>query len=98
MNNLRKEIDMGFTKDRFPEGTHLCLIYDDDEQRKKIIGQFLAKGISIGEQVGYYADTTTPKEIKNWLEDMGILDEKRGGILCVQSARRLLSLREICSL
>jgi hypothetical protein len=73
MNNLRKEVDMGFTKDRFPEGTHMCLIYDDDEQRKKIIGQFLAKGISIGEQVGYYADTTTPKDVETWLKDMDIV-------------------------
>jgi hypothetical protein len=62
MDDRRTEIDMGFTKELFPEGTHMCLIYDDDAQRKEVIGQFLAKGIALGEKVAYYTDTTPPQD------------------------------------
>lgn len=73
MTNPRREVHMGFTKDLFPEGTHMCLIYDHDEQRKKIIGQFLAKGVSLAEKVGYFADTTIPTEMETWLKELGII-------------------------
>jgi len=72
MNNPRKEVDMGFTKRPFLEGTRMCLIYDNDEQRKMIIGQFLARGIALGEQVGHFADMSTPEEVETWLQKMGI--------------------------
>lgn len=78
MSGLRKEVSMGFTRELFPEGTHMCLIYDNEEQRKKIIAQFMATGIALGEQVGYFADTTTPQEVKAWMEEMGMkLPEER---------------------
>lgn len=72
MCGFRKEVSMGFTRDLFPEGTHMCLIYDNEEQRKKIISRFMATGIALGEQVGYFADTTTPQEVKAWMEEMGV--------------------------
>ncbi|MFZ2412350.1 MAG: MEDS domain-containing protein [Candidatus Methanoperedens sp.] len=72
MRGLRKEVSMGFTGDLFLEGTHMCLIYDNEEQRRKIIGQFLASGISSGEKVGYFADTTKPEELITWLKDIGM--------------------------
>lgn len=72
MNKLRNNVDMGFTEELFPEGTHMCLIYDDEEERKQIIGQFLAKGIECGEKVFYFADTMTPGETDVWLQNMGI--------------------------
>ena len=81
MSRLRKEVSMGFTRDLFPEGTHMCLIYDNEEQRKKIISQFMATGITLGEQVGYFADTTTLQEVKAWMEEMGLNlpEEKEDG-------------------
>lgn len=72
MNNPRKKVDMGFIQEPFLEGTHMCLIYDNDEQRKAVIGQFLAKGIALGEQVTYFADTTTPSDVETWLQEVGL--------------------------
>ncbi len=78
MCRLRKEVSMGFTRDLFLEGTHMSLIYDNEEQRKKVISQFMATGITLGEQVGYFADTTPPQEVKAWMEEMGVkLPEER---------------------
>lgn len=91
MGNLRKEVSMGFTRDLFMEGTHMCLIYDNEEQRRKVISQFLAAGIALGEQVCYFADTTTPHEVKSWLEDMGVKlpEERQDGTFSVSRAENV---------
>ena len=60
MNNQRQEMDMGFTKEVIPECHHLCLIYDSEEERRKIVSEYLAAGLKRGEIVRYFADTTAP--------------------------------------
>lgn len=65
-------VNMGFVDEKFPAGTHMCLIYSNEEERKKIISKYLDGGISAGEKVAYFADEMSPKEIKKWLSEMGI--------------------------
>lgn len=72
MRSDRKAIDMGFTKERFPEGTHMCLIYNDDQIRNEIIGQFLAKGVELGEQVCYFTDTLNDTDHASWIHHVGM--------------------------
>lgn len=57
---------------QFPETCHVCLIYDDDEQRRKIVSEYLATGLQQGEVVRYFSDRTPPETIKYWLTDLGI--------------------------
>lgn len=45
MDNQSRVVDMGFTEELFPEGTHMCMIYDDDEQRREVVSKFLAAGL-----------------------------------------------------
>ncbi len=63
---------MGFTKESFPAGTHMCLIYSNESERRKIIGRFLESGIRGKEKVSYFADTMTPDEVRHWLTGMDI--------------------------
>jgi hypothetical protein len=72
MNDPRQEIDRAFTQEDFPECHHLCLIYDSEEQRRHIVSQFLAAGLKRGELVRYFADTTSPKEVRAWLSETGV--------------------------
>lgn len=72
MKGLREKVDMGFTKDLFPEGTHMCLIYDDEAQRKEVIGRFIERGIAAGEQASYFFDAAAPKDAEAWLKEMGV--------------------------
>jgi hypothetical protein len=72
MNNLRKEIDMDFTKTHFPEGIHMCLIYDQDEDRQKIVSEYMAAGLNQGEQIRYLTDATAPEVVHSWLLEMGV--------------------------
>jgi hypothetical protein len=72
MNNRKKEMDIGFTQETLPECHHLCLIYEDEAQRRKIVSEYLAAGLMQGEIIGYFTDTTDPDDIRAWLSEMGI--------------------------
>lgn len=81
-------LDLGFTTEAVPECHHLCLIYDNEEQRREIVSKYLAAGIQHGEIVRYFADTTAPEEIHAWLSDMGLESEESEAfrILSAESA------------
>ena len=64
--------NMGFTSESFPAGTHMCLIYSQESERRTIIGKFLESGMLAQEKVAYFADTLSPEEVRSWLLNMGI--------------------------
>jgi hypothetical protein len=72
MNGQRQEIDMGFTQERFPRGTHMCLIFDDEEYRRRIVSEFLAAGLKQREQVRYFTDVNTAEDVLSWFSEIGI--------------------------
>ena len=72
MSTVKKEAAMGFTKERFPAGTHMCLIYDDENERRKLIAKFLGAGLREREKVAYFADTMPPADVETWLQEMGV--------------------------
>lgn len=72
MNNTHKEVPMGFTHKTFPAGSHMCLIYSDDKERRKVISKFLESGLVAGEKVAYFADMMTPQEVQDWLANIGL--------------------------
>jgi hypothetical protein len=51
---------------------HVCLIYEDDEQRRRTVAEFIAAGLREGEAVRYFADATSPDTVRTWLEEAGI--------------------------
>jgi len=63
---------MGLTGEHFPESCHICLIYESEEQRQKIIAEYIAAGLGQGEVVRYFTDRTTPETIRSWLVDSGV--------------------------
>jgi hypothetical protein len=76
MNNQAQGMDLGFTTERIPDCFHLCLIYDSEEQRRKIVAEFLAAGLRHGELVRYFADKTPPEDICAWFLKEGIETSK----------------------
>ena len=65
-------VNMGFTDEKFQAGTHMCLIFSDEEERKEIISKFMEGGNSSGEKVTYFADDMSPEEVKTWLKEKGV--------------------------
>ena len=68
----RKKISMGFTRDLFFEGTHMCFLFDNETERREVIGKFLKSGIDAGEQVGYFVDEMSREEVRDWLAEMDV--------------------------
>ncbi len=50
---------------------HVCLIFDDEEQRREVVLDYLASALRRGEQVRYLADTQTPEAVLAWLKERG---------------------------
>lgn len=72
MITKERSVEMGFTRQTFPPGTHMCLLYSDEAERRRIIGKFLESGILGKEKVSYFADIMKPGEVRAWLLGMGI--------------------------
>jgi len=84
----KQELDNEFTQDAFTDCHHLCLIYDNEEQRREIVTRYLAAGLMRGEIVRYFADTTDPDDIRAWLSEMGLVprDDDSFRIIKAESA------------
>jgi hypothetical protein len=52
-------------------GTHLCLIYDDERERREVVAKFVEDGLSGGERVAYFTDAE-PQVICTWLGERGL--------------------------
>jgi hypothetical protein len=61
-----------FSQEVSAECHHVCLIYDDEQQRRKIVADYLSTGLKRGEKVRYFRDTTTVHEIRTWLMETGV--------------------------
>lgn len=71
---------LGFAVGDFPESAHICLIFDSEEQRQRIVSEYLQAGLRRGEMVRYFADTASPDDVRSWLIKMGVeLPEAREG-------------------
>jgi len=66
-------------------GTHLCLIYDSEDERREVVAKFVRDGLAGGERVAYFTDAE-PETITRWLEEHGI-DLPRGDQFDVTPAR-----------
>jgi hypothetical protein len=72
MAAARPSVNMGFTSETFPDGTHMCFIYSDETERRRVISKFIQSGLALGEHVSYFADSMPPQEVKKWLREMGV--------------------------
>ncbi len=77
----QRMISLGFDDEPFPAGTHMCMIFDDDAERRMVIAKFLQAGLDANERVSYFVDTASPEELRQSLGDdgMSLPDEGEGG-------------------
>ncbi len=77
---------MGFTDERLPGSHHVCLIYDNEDERRRVVTEFLEAGLGRGELVSYFADTTPHEAVRGWMRDGGVdvrAAEERGAFRVV---------------
>lgn len=69
---MDRTVYLGFVEESFPEGTHICYVFNDDNERRRLMGKFLKSGLSAGERVSYLGDTITCDELISSLEELGV--------------------------
>jgi hypothetical protein len=84
-----KEVRMGFTGETFPPGIHMCYIYNDEAQRKKVISQFLESGLLSGEKASYFMDVISTDEMNEHFSSLGLdkLLREHEGLFSVATAK-----------
>ena len=72
MTTSSRQVPLGFTAERVPEGPHICYIFNDDTEREHTMAKFLSSGLEAGEKVLYLVDTMTIEEFTNAMEKLGV--------------------------
>jgi hypothetical protein len=65
-------INLGFTEEAFPAGTHMCYIYADDHEHKEIVSKFVESAVPEQESVSYFADVLSAEDLPAHLARLGI--------------------------
>ena len=68
----RRTVSLGFTDELVPDGQHICYLYNDDSERLRVMAKYLESGIQAGEKLLYLADTMTPEEMLECLQELGV--------------------------
>jgi len=74
----RRRISLGEGRTEYPEGTHLCLVFSEEPQRRSSIAAFLAAGLRARERVGYFAESTPLGTVREWVDAAIAPGEARG--------------------
>lgn len=72
MPDTNRDPSTGLAKQLSLSSGHLCLIYNDEKQRRKIVSEYLSAGLRQGEKVRYFADVATLDDVRGWLLEMGV--------------------------
>lgn len=88
MHQANRQVSFGFTAQKFPAGTHICYLYNDERERRHIMAQFVESGLLAGEKVGYLADAPSPEKLDGYLSELGLATPaalKPGQLLLTQA-------------
>ena len=72
MEKNERKISLGFTKQQFAPGIHICQIFNNDEERHQALIDFLISGIQSGENAACYTEKETKETLSNVFKDNGI--------------------------
>jgi len=72
MSATDRLVSLGFTAEPFPAGTHMCYIYNDDQERDALIPRFLDSGLRGHEKVGYFVDAVSPAAMRTHLLELDV--------------------------
>ena len=77
MNHSHREVSLGFTTEKVPVGTHLCLVFTSEEERVDSLLKFLLSGLQAGERTACFSGRLTEEEIRAYLRTNNISYDDR---------------------
>lgn len=72
MSGTQSNLSSGFSDQGAPVGGHICFIYTDEAERRRVMSKYIETGLSCGEKVVYLADRP-----KDQIEAEAFLSEMR---------------------
>lgn len=72
MDSHRHLISLGFTSEKFPPGTHICYLYSDEDERRRVMSAFLNSGITEREAVHYFPDVLAADMLDHALRQLDL--------------------------
>ncbi|MFP4180358.1 MAG: MEDS domain-containing protein [Spirochaetaceae bacterium] len=81
-------INTGFSRESFSAGTHMCLVFRDETERRKMVSKFVESGVLDDERVSYFVDDGTPSDVIEWLAsmDVDLTEAQKRHFLSVENA------------
>jgi len=77
MKHIKKEVPLGFVDGRVPEGTHICLIYSNEEERVNSLLKFLLSGLETGERSICFSERLDEDLLRDFLHRNNISYDER---------------------
>lgn len=82
-------VSLGFTTGKVPEGTHICQIYTDDDERDQSILQFLLSGVEGGERAACFSEKMDSATLSGYFSQNGLnFEDACGHSGCLLSRTR----------
>lgn len=78
MTEERRHICLGFTDELYPEGTHICYLYNDEEERRRILPLFARHALLEHESFDYIADVSSPEDLPRAMLERDLVRATRG--------------------
>jgi hypothetical protein len=69
--------DLGFASEEVPVGTHMCLVYTSEDERRDTLLKFLLSGLRRGERSTCISEKITEAELRLFFKENNIIYDER---------------------
>lgn len=66
------KISLGFTSQQFEPGVHICQIYNNDNERRDAIVNFIISGLKTGENTACFSENESESTLAEFFKQQGI--------------------------
>lgn len=72
----KTKTQLGFSQEPVDVGTHLCIVFSSDEERRETLLKFLLSGMTEGERSICFSENITEENIRDFFQQEGISYEE----------------------
>lgn len=77
MANKHRTVSLGFTPKKVPEGTHMCLVFTNKQERISSLLAFLLSGLTNNERGTCFSSNITEDELRTFFSENNISYDER---------------------
>jgi len=72
MENKNRKISLGFTKEQFEPGIHICQIFNDDDERHNALVDYIISGLESDEDTACFSENESEDTLSEYFNKSGI--------------------------